>query len=101
MRKVLLSLLFAFCFMLTAGAQDRTITGKVLDNNGAPLSNVTVEVTGGGPGTQTLDDGSFRITVSSTAKSLIFSRVGYTSVTSPIRGSHCNILLQDDTVPFP
>ena len=93
MRKVLLSLLFAFCFMLTAGAQDRTITGKVLDNNGAPLSNVTVEVTGGGPGTQTLDDGSFRITVSSTAKSLIFSRVGYTSVTSPIRGFNMTVVL--------
>lgn len=59
-----------------AFAQTRTITGSVFDSkDGSPLAGVTVSA--GVTGTQTDTEGKFSITVSSSAKTLKFSFVGY------------------------
>lgn len=57
-------------------AQDRTITGKVSDENGAPLLGATVAVKGTTKGTLTDIDGNYSISVSADAV-LVFSYVGY------------------------
>ncbi len=93
MRKVILSLLVAFSIALTATAQDRTITGKVLDDKGVALANVNILPSDGTNGTQTAEDGTFKITVSANAKSLTFSRVNYASVTQPIRTFTMTVVL--------
>lgn len=56
-------------------AQDRTITGKVIDDNRSPLPNVSVVVKGSTIGTATKPDGTFSISVASKAKTLIFSSI--------------------------
>jgi TonB-dependent SusC/RagA subfamily outer membrane receptor len=57
-------------------AQERTITGKVTDDKGAPIPGATVLVKGTNLGTSTGPDGTFSISVPSTAKALIFSSIG-------------------------
>lgn len=59
-----------------AFSQNRTVTGKVTDGSGNPLSNVSVQVRGTKTGTTTKDDGTYSLSVSSNAKNLIFSAVG-------------------------
>ncbi len=57
--------------------QQREITGRVVDENGQPLSGVTVKAKGGTAATTTGDDGRYRILLSPDIRSLIFSMVGY------------------------
>lgn len=68
-------LLFA---VLQVNAQTKTVTGKVTDSkDGTPLAGVSITVKGAA-GTVTQPDGSFKIVVPTTAKSLTISSVGYT-----------------------
>lgn len=56
---------------------DVTITGKVTDESGNPLSNVSVVEKGTRNGTITAADGTFKLSISSTRSTLVFSSVGY------------------------
>lgn len=53
----------------------RTITGKVTDDKGNPLPNVSVVVKGTTAGTTTKADGSYSLAVPSNARTLVFSSV--------------------------
>ncbi len=81
MKKSLLSLLFLSLFALSSAfAQSRKITGTVTGaDDGQPLPGVSVKVQGTGTGTQTSAQGTYTLTVPSTAKALVFSYVGYTT----------------------
>jgi TonB-linked SusC/RagA family outer membrane protein len=57
-------------------AQEKTVTGKVLGDNGQPLSGATVKVKGTSRVVQTTADGSFSIRVNK-GETLEFSHVGY------------------------
>ncbi|MFN9998688.1 MAG: TonB-dependent receptor plug domain-containing protein, partial [bacterium] len=71
--------LFACFFVVAAHAQTKTVTGKVSDaKDGSPLAGVSVVVKGSSTGTQTANDGSFRINAASNA-TLVFSSVGFGS----------------------
>ncbi len=59
--KKLLLLLVLICTMLISFAQNRQVTGKVTDDNGAPLPGVSVLVKGSKKGTQTDANGNFKI----------------------------------------
>jgi TonB-linked SusC/RagA family outer membrane protein len=62
-------------------AQEKTVTGKVTDEkDGAPLPGVSVTVKGTTVGTVTGADGSYRLSVPSNAKTLVFSFVNYESI---------------------
>jgi TonB-linked SusC/RagA family outer membrane protein len=78
MRKLLLLLTGVVAFVVQASAQ-RTVTGKVTDDKGSPLANVSVLVRGTTTGTTTKPDGTFTLVVPSKAKSLIFSSVDMTT----------------------
>jgi TonB-linked SusC/RagA family outer membrane protein len=75
MRKVTLLLLGLTALFATALAQ-RTITGKVTDDKGSPLANVSVLVKGSTIGTTAKLDGSYTITVPANATTLVFSAIG-------------------------
>ncbi len=78
MRKFLMMML---CLGLTFSqlfAQDRTLTGKVTDVNGTPLSGATVSVTGSSVRAGTNDQGVFTISVSTDAKEFLVTYIGYT-----------------------
>jgi TonB-linked SusC/RagA family outer membrane protein len=77
MRKAILTMLVALGFVLGAGAQDRTITGRVTDEKGAPIEGVSVVSSDNKNGTRTNSDGSYSVKVSSTTKTLTFSDVNF------------------------
>jgi TonB-linked SusC/RagA family outer membrane protein len=57
-------------------AQERIVTGKITDINGIPIPNASVIVKGTSNGTTTKSDGSFSLSVSADAKTLVISSVG-------------------------
>jgi len=81
MRKLLLLLLgcTVICVQLLA-QESRPVSGKVLDDKGAPVPNATVVVKGTTIGTTTAGDGTFHLTIPATAKSLEVSAVGMTKM---------------------
>lgn len=78
--KKLLKALPAFVMLflsLFSSAQDKVISGKVTDANGAGVAGVNVVVKGTSTGTQTGVDGAYRLSVPSSANVLEFSSIGY------------------------
>ncbi|HEV7329883.1 MAG TPA: TonB-dependent receptor [Flavisolibacter sp.] len=79
MRKFLTLLLGVLLFSVQVLAQTRTITGKVTDANGVPISGASVQVKGTNVGTVTQEDGTFSLSVAPTARTLTISAVGQTA----------------------
>jgi len=63
-----------------------TITGKVTDINGSPLTGVNVVVKGFATGVVTDINGNYKISLSDQSKILIFSFIGYSTVEESIAG---------------
>jgi TonB-linked SusC/RagA family outer membrane protein len=98
MNKLLLILTVLFFTPFTLLAQNKTITGKVVDESGNPIAGVNVISTGTKKGTQTDKDGNFSITVSGTTN-LSFSSIGYaTRVISPGNDLTLSVELKKDVV---
>ena len=77
MRKLLL--LFGLLLMLGTAWAQRSITGKVSDEKGNPLSNVSVQVKGSSVGTVTNDEGVFTLNLPANARTLVITYVGFTN----------------------
>lgn len=75
MRKVT-SLFFLLLVMLMLHAQQRVITGKVVDDKGNPVANATISVKGTSTLVMSGDDGSFTVPVAVNSKTLVVSYVG-------------------------
>lgn len=75
MRKFFLLIIAVVLSTLQLWAQ-RTINGKVTDDKGSGIPNVSVTIKGTNIGTTTNPDGSFTVSVPSNAKTLIFSAIG-------------------------
>lgn len=75
---ILLLLISFYCFSQTKSA---SITGKVVDENDRPLSNVSVVILGRSTGLTTSDSGTFTIKVPAARSfALIFTYTGYNEV---------------------
>src|SRR5258708_5631770 len=72
-------LLLCVLFTQTAFSQTKTITGKILDDKGAPVQGATVTVKGFKVATSTAADGSFRVSLPAGATTLSISSVGFTT----------------------
>jgi len=99
MKKLLQSLFILLFIATSAIAQDRTITGTVTaQEDGLPLPGVSVRIKDvSNSGVSTNAAGKFSINVSSGAKVLIFSSVGYSMREIAIRGSVVNASLETDS----
>src|SRR5687768_699495 len=86
MRKLFL---FTIAIVLSAShvLAQRTITGKITDDKGNPLPNVSVIVKGSTSGTTSNADGMYSLTVPANAKALIFSSVDMTTLERAISTS--------------
>ena len=72
--------LFLGLLALNAQAQNKTVTGKVLDaKDGSPIAAASVVAKGTFTGAKTAADGTFAITVPSSVTKLVVSSVGYSS----------------------
>src|SRR6185503_3780192 len=74
----LLFMLVALCSTLVVSAQDKSITGKVIDQDTkGPLEGVTIRVKNGQTSTTTNSTGDFTIRVPSSESTLVFTYVGF------------------------
>lgn len=73
------SLILFFALLLqtiSAMAQEQHITGRVIDESGAPLHMVTVSIKGTNKATHTAEDGTYAIDVTPNQQ-LVFSMIGF------------------------
>jgi len=74
-------------------AQTKTLTGKVTDNNGAPLAGASVMEKGTNNGTFTGQDGTFSLSVSDKAKALVITAIGFATQELAISGTSFQVTL--------
>jgi TonB-linked SusC/RagA family outer membrane protein len=84
MRKILFLLGGLILLSGYLSAQNRTVSGKVTDATGSPVSNASVIVKGTRIGTTTSAAGSFSFSVPTNAKAIVISAVGLSSTEFPI-----------------
>jgi TonB-linked SusC/RagA family outer membrane protein len=86
MKKLLQLMMAVLLLPVCLWAQQKTISGKVQDQNGNPLTGVTVSVNdnSGRAGAVTDAQGSFSITVPQNTTELLFSMVGMKPITEKI-----------------
>lgn len=75
MRKFLFMLMAFILAMGQLHAQQRTITGRVIDEKGEAIPNASVMIKGTSTGTTTSTDGTFSISVPQNARTLVISSV--------------------------
>src|SRR5437660_12593347 len=101
-----LSKLFKFSFTLLLGslscltllAQQRTVTGKVMDPDGKPLPGVTIGIKGTNTNVATDANGAFSILVSSDQSVLKFSSAGFSYAETTVgTKKNVSVTLQRDT----
>lgn len=92
--KQLLVMLFAF-LSLQVGAQNVTITGKVVDQDQEPLIGVSVVIKGTTTGVSTDLDGNFSLQ-GKEGSVLSFSYIGMTSKEVIFTGTPLKVVLEDD-----
>ncbi|WP_142783906.1 SusC/RagA family TonB-linked outer membrane protein [Changchengzhania lutea] len=92
----ILTLLLAFVVQLTF-AQEKTISGTVIDNYGLPLPGATVLIKGTSSGTSSDFDGKYSIKASQGA-TLVFSFVGYANKQVAVGNSNTiDVVMVEDT----
>ncbi|WP_439504348.1 SusC/RagA family TonB-linked outer membrane protein [Sediminibacterium sp.] len=80
---------FACLFAIFSHAQTKTVTGKVTDSkDGSPLAGASVVAKGTSTGTQTGADGSYKLTVPSSTKTLVISFAGFGNVEVNVSASN-------------
>jgi TonB-dependent starch-binding outer membrane protein SusC len=95
MRKFIILLLCLCATIAQLSAQNRTVTGKVTDEAGKAIENASVIEKGTTNGTRTSNDGSFSLSVTSNAKSLLISSINFTTQQFVIgRDNILNVKLQ-------
>ena len=96
----LLSLVFLMLFMTgMAFAQQKTVTGKIIDQTGASLPGVTVLIKGTTVGVITDNDGNFSLTKVPQNGTLIISFVGMKSQEIAVGGKNViNVTLLSDVI---
>ncbi|TKC12739.1 TonB-dependent receptor [Pedobacter polaris] len=98
MKKILQSLLIFALLFSVAFAQNRTITGTVIDKAGLPVPGVTVKSKGSNAVTSTSANGNFSISVPSSVTIIEFSSLGYVSQSLAIGSTNVvNVALEDST----
>ncbi|NDK56084.1 SusC/RagA family TonB-linked outer membrane protein [Pontibacter fetidus] len=97
-KSLLLSFIFVFALVVQVLAQNRTVTGKVTDqDSGQGLPGVSVIVKGTTTGTATGMDGSFSLNVPANATTLMFRYIGYANQEVAIgNNSNINVVLAPD-----
>ncbi|OOG16276.1 SusC/RagA family TonB-linked outer membrane protein [Sphingobacterium sp. CZ-UAM] len=77
-----------------AVAQTRVLKGKVVDENQSPLTGATIKVKGSTTATTTDAEGAFSLNITSDAKSLEVSYIGYALKEVRIAGNDMTIALE-------
>lgn len=96
LRITLLIIFFANCFLFAQIAA-QTVTGKIVDSNGEPLSGANILEKGTTNGTMADFDGNYSINVSGESPVLVFTYLGYVSKEIQVAGKTLiNVTLEED-----
>ncbi len=79
MRKLVTVFLCVVLSILQINAQNRTITGKITDTDGKPVSGASVLLKGSTKGVSADEQGAYSISIPTTAKTLVVTGVGFTT----------------------
>lgn len=96
MRKLLFAMLAWLLALAPALAQNKTVTGKVTDDKGAPLSGVTVSAVGANARALTDASGTFSIQVPEKTRTLRLSYIGFDNVDVAISGSNLMVTMKPE-----
>ena len=88
--------LFSMALCVCANAQDRKVSGQILDENGEPIIGASVKVQNTQIGSITDFDGKFTINVPE-GKKITVSYIGYLGQTITPEGDNLRIVLLEDT----
>jgi TonB-dependent starch-binding outer membrane protein SusC len=87
MNKLLLLVIMFFILPCSLFAQNKTVAGRVTDENGSPIPNVNVIEKKSKKGTQTDKEGNFTLSISNAAKvEIVFSAVSFTQKIVAVTG---------------
>ncbi len=86
MKRSLLLWILLLTIATSAFAQTKQITGKITDNNGAPLSGVSILTDKKARSSISKPDGTYVLNVDNSTTLLVISYVGYVTQTIPIGG---------------
>lgn len=76
----------------------RKVTGRVVDENGEPIIGASVQLAGTSVGAVTNLDGQFALSDIPDTGSLVFSFIGYKTITMPVKGSNfAKVILREDS----
>ena len=100
MRRLLLLIMAVVLAISQVMAQQRTITGKITDESGNPISGASVIVKGSSRGVVTSASGTFSINVPANATTLTISYVGYETQNVTISGNTVDARLKIGTNPL-
>lgn len=96
MKKYLL-IICCLCTYMLAFAQQRTMTGTVVDDLGQPLIGVSILEKGTTNGVITDMDGNFSLKLTSENPTLVFSYIGYKTQEVPVGGkTTLNVTMSED-----
>jgi TonB-linked SusC/RagA family outer membrane protein len=84
MRRLLLSTMVLLFAISGAIAQDRTVSGRILAEDGSPIPGVNVVLKGTAIGTASDADGRYALSVPASGGTLVFSFIGYRVQEVPI-----------------
>ena len=94
----MLMLTLGLLTVATVFAQNRQLAGRVTDQKGAPVANASVTVKGTKLGVNTKEDGTFKLSVPATAKTLVVQAINYTEAQVSIGAKTTfAIQLEDDS----
>jgi len=95
--KSLIFCFFTILFSVYGQAQQASISGKVIDENGQPIPGATILVKGTTVGTTSDFNGNYEIKAASNG-TLVFSFLGYKSLQEAIKGrTQIDVALAPDT----
>ena len=97
MRKFFLSLSAIFFLLISAMSQNRTLTGRVTDEQGQPVPKASILLKGTRIGTTTNAEGNFALSIPANAKTVVISSINMSTQEIAITDEPINIALKAST----
>lgn len=96
------SFMFIFSLLLFCSnslfAQQKTISGMVMEPSGEPIIGASVQIKGTSTGTITDAAGNYSISVPNSSSVLVFSYLGFKTQELPAAGSVINVKMEEDAI---
>ncbi len=97
MKRIIVLMCMMIALPTIASAQSRSLSGVIVDASGVPLIGATVMVDGTTTGTLTDIDGKWTLDGVNPSANLVFTCLGFETVTLPATADVANVVLKEDS----